>query len=143
MCRRRGTHCEWGTARRAATSSCPSVFPEAMFSDYLYVSSASETLKAHFADLSALLVERLHLGSSDLVLDIGCNDASLLDSFRRLEVRTLGVDPAENLAELAYPLSIDRFVGFFRAADRGPDRRQVGSGFTHHRHEHVPAHPCS
>jgi SAM-dependent methyltransferase len=93
--------------------------PGAMFSDYLYVSSASETLRAHFADLSALLVEGLGLGPSDLVIDIGCNDASLLDAFRQLGVRTLGVDPAENLAALAAPLSIDRFVGFFGALTAG------------------------
>src|SRR5262245_32786849 len=34
------------------TSAVP---PAAMFDDYLYVSSASETLKRHFTDLSRLL----------------------------------------------------------------------------------------
>lgn len=87
--------------------------PESMFSDYLYVSSASETLKSHFAELSRTLVDRHGLGGGDLVLDIGCNDASLLASFDRLGVRTLGVDPAANLADLAAPAGIDRFVGFF------------------------------
>jgi SAM-dependent methyltransferase len=89
--------------------------PGAMFSDYLYMSSASETLKTHFADLSSVLVSRLGLGSSDLVVDIGCNDASLLQAFSKLGTRTLGVDPAENLAELTAALEIDRFVGFFGA----------------------------
>jgi len=87
--------------------------PGAMFSDYLYMSSASETLKAHFADLSSVLVARLALGASDLVIDIGCNDASLLQCFDRLGTRTLGVDPAENLAVLAAPAGIERYVGFF------------------------------
>src|SRR5262245_24424121 len=48
--------------------------PQAMFEDYLYVSSASETLKAHFADLSRTLTTRLALAPKDLVVDIGCND---------------------------------------------------------------------
>jgi len=106
--------------------------PEAMFSDYLYMSSASETLKAHFADLSAVLVERLQLDPSDLVIDIGCNDASLLNAFRKLGVRTLGVDPAENLAQLAAPMSIDRFVGFFggKTARRIVDEWGVASLIT-------------
>ncbi len=89
--------------------------PSAMFTDYLYVSSASDTLRAHFDDLSDTLVKRHRLGPDDLVIDIGCNDASLLASFRRQGVRTLGVDPAENLAEFASDLGIERYVGFFNS----------------------------
>lgn len=87
--------------------------PDAMFTDYLYVSAASDTLREHFDDLSRTLAERHALGSDDLVIDIGCNDASLLGSFARLGVRTLGVDPAENLAERAKESGIERYVGFF------------------------------
>lgn len=87
--------------------------PSAMFDDYLYISSASDTLRAHFADLSTHLVERLGLGADDLVIDIGCNDASLLRSFREHGVRTLGVDPAVNLAELAADHGVERYTGYF------------------------------
>lgn len=90
--------------------------PGAMFEDYLYMSSASETLKAHFAELSGLLVERHRLEQQDLVIDIGANDASLLSAFRSHGVRTLGVDPASNLAVLSSSLGIDRVTGFFGAA---------------------------
>jgi hypothetical protein len=93
--------------------------PDAMFTDYLYVSAASDTLRDHFDDLSQTLTDRHGLGSKDLVIDIGCNDASLLGSFAKLGVRTLGVDPAENLAELAQPAGIDRYVGFFGADTAG------------------------
>jgi len=87
--------------------------PDAMFTDYLYVSAASDTLREHFDDLSRTLAERHGLGADDLVIDIGCNDGSLLGSFADLGVRTLGVDPAENLAELAKQSGIERYVGFF------------------------------
>jgi SAM-dependent methyltransferase len=90
-----------------------SVQPSDMFDDYLYISSASDTLVAHFDDLAKTLVERHQLGADDLVIDIGCNDASLLRSFRSLGTRTLGVDPAQNLAALVAELGIDRFTGFF------------------------------
>jgi SAM-dependent methyltransferase len=72
--------------------------PDAMFTDYLYVSAA---------------------GPDDLVIDIGCNDASLLGSFAKFGVRTLGVDPAENLAERARETGIERYVGFFGADTAG------------------------
>ena len=87
--------------------------PEEMFTEYLYISSASDTLRAHFDDLSGTLVERLDLGPEDLVIDIGCNDASLLAAFARRGTRALGVDPAKNLAEFARDTGIERYVGFF------------------------------
>lgn len=89
--------------------------PAAMFEDYLYMSSASETLKFHFADLAAIVTRRRELAASDLVVDVGCNDASLLKAFSSRGVRTLGVDPAENLAALATG-DVERYVGFFGAA---------------------------
>src|SRR5262245_23064986 len=93
--------------------------PAAMFEDYLYVSSASATLKAHLYELSDTIVARRGLGSSDLVIDIGCNDGTLLAGFQRHGVRTLGVDPAANLAALHTPAGFDRFTGFF-GADTAP-----------------------
>lgn len=89
--------------------------PAAMFEDYLYISSASETLKAHLYDLSDVVSGRRTLGPSDLVIDIGCNDGTLLNGFSRHGVRTLGVDPAANLAELTAGTGPERFTGFFGA----------------------------
>ena len=90
--------------------------PGAMFSDYLYVSGVSDTLKAHLHDLSDVVVQRYRPGAKDLVVDIGCNDGTLLTGFKRHGVRVLGVDPAENLAALTKDSGIDRHVGFFNAA---------------------------
>lgn len=87
--------------------------PSAMFEDYLYVSSASDTLKNHLWDLSDVVVVRHGLGERDLVIDVGANDGTLLKGFRRHGVRALAVDPAKNLAELYPDPEIDRYVGFF------------------------------
>jgi len=90
--------------------------PSAMFDDYLYISSASDTLKAHLFDLSDIVSERYHLNSKDLVIDIGCNDGTLLSGFKRHGVKTLGVDPAQNLAVFTEKLGIDRHIGFFNSS---------------------------
>ena len=90
-----------------------SVPPGAMFTDYLYVSGVSDTLKAHLHDLSDVIVERYRPSARDLVVDIGCNDGTLLNGFRRHGMRVLGVDPAENLAALTKDSGVDRYVGFF------------------------------
>jgi SAM-dependent methyltransferase len=88
--------------------------PSAMFEDYLYISSASDTLRQHLSDLSDAVVERLDLRADDLVIDVGCNDGTLLAGFLRHGLRTLGVDPARNLAALGNG-AIERYVGFFDA----------------------------
>ena len=87
--------------------------PSLMFEDYLYVSAASDTLREHLNDLADVVVERRQLGGEDLVIDIGANDATLLQGFARHGVKTLGVDPAVNLAEHAAASGIDRYTGFF------------------------------
>lgn len=89
--------------------------PHAMFTDYLYISSASETLKAHLEELSDVVVKRYQLGPAHLVIDIGCNDGTLLQGFSRHGVKTLGVDPAENLAHLTSGNGLERYVGFFNS----------------------------
>src|SRR5688572_11571052 len=89
--------------------------PQAMFDHYLYVSSASDTLKNHLWDLSDVILKRYTLGADDLVIDIGCNDATLLHGFKRYGVRTLGVDPAQNLAELTSENGIERCTALFNS----------------------------
>lgn len=93
--------------------------PSDMFDDYLYISSASDTLKAHLYELSDIVVERFQLGSDDFVIDIGCNDGTLLKGFQRHGVRMLGVDPAKNLAEFSHNNDADRFTDFFNRKNAG------------------------
>ncbi len=90
--------------------------PAAMFEDYLYMSGASSTLVGHFQDIAETMTKRLGLGNDDMVLDIGCNDASLLLQFRKLGIKTLGIDPAANLAEYVKDLGVDRITDFFGSA---------------------------
>lgn len=93
-----------------------SVPPGEMFDNYLYISSASDTLKNHLWELSDLVVERYHLGAQDLVIDIGCNDGTLLKGFQRHGVRLLGVDPAQNLAAFTDGSGIERCTKLFTTA---------------------------
>lgn len=99
-----------GCAHVQLTEAVP---PDAMFRDYLYISSGSDTLVAHLEDLSRLLASRYALGSADLVIDIGCNDGTLLNSFRQLGVKPLGIDPAENFAAFTQSSGIARYADYF------------------------------
>lgn len=80
------------------------VNPEIMFKHYLYVSGTSETLKSYFDFFARFTVERFKNYNSRPpanVLDIACNDGSQLDAYKKIGIRTYGVDPAENLHELS------------------------------------------
>lgn len=87
--------------------------PAAMFEDYLYISSMSETLVTHLHGLAQTVTQRCKLSGDDLVVDIGCNDGTLLQGFRKQGARTLGVDPAQNLAPLAAQKGVEVLTGFF------------------------------
>jgi hypothetical protein len=86
---------------------------ETMFSEYLYVSGTTASLRAHFRDTAARLIEALSLREGDLVVDIGSNDGTWLAQFTNLGLRGLGVEPARNLAEAANRDGIHTLNRFF------------------------------
>ena len=57
------------------------------------------------------------LQSGDLVIDIGCNDGTLLKSYQTKGLRLLGFDPATNIVEYARAAGIPVVNDFFSAAN--------------------------
>jgi hypothetical protein len=83
------------------------VDPKLMFEDYLYVSGTAKTMHSHF-ELFAALTDEIQNSVSNqkraeekTVLDIGCNDGTQLDYYKKLGYKTFGVDPAKNLCILS------------------------------------------
>jgi hypothetical protein len=74
------------------------VDPDLMFRNYLYVSSTSDTFREHCRELAATVAPIAGCAPGDLALDIASNDGCLLEQFKALGMRTIGVDPALNLA---------------------------------------------
>lgn len=80
------------------------VNPDLLFKDYLYVSGTSNEMKRYFdwfATYTREYYAMMWAMEADAVLDIGCNDGTQLDSFKRQGLKTFGVDPAENLHALS------------------------------------------
>lgn len=72
------------------------ISPEVLFKDYLYSSSDSPGLVAHFAVYAKEILKRF--GKKSRILEIGCNDGILLNHLKKLGANNLiGVDPATNL----------------------------------------------
>jgi hypothetical protein len=87
-----------------------------LFSEYLYVTGTSESMVAHNRRHAALLVEELKLTPNDLVIEVGSNDGSLLRSFQNEGMRTLGIEPAANIARMARDLGVETLTQFFDEA---------------------------
>lgn len=67
-----------------------------LFKNYLYVSGTSNTLIEYFRWFVKKCIPKYFKKKTN-VLDIACNDCSLLDIFYENKWDTYGVDPAENL----------------------------------------------
>lgn len=102
------------------------VSPALMFEDYLYISSLSDTLVGHLHGLARDVAGWQNLGAADLVVDVGCNDGTLLEGFRHRSARLLGIDPAKNLAAMARDKGVTVVNAFFGAASAGAVRAAHG-----------------
>ncbi len=115
------------------------VDPEVLFRDYIYVTGTSSTIAQHNVGYARTVVDLLGLGSDDLVIEVASNDGSLLQRFQDHGVRTLGVEPATNVAAMATAAGVDTVNRFFGQdagrelrAEYGPARAVIGNNVLAH-----------
>lgn len=89
------------------------VDPSAMFEEYVYVSGTSPSFVQHFEIYAKTIVSNFGLRKSDLVVDIGSNDGTLLRFFGEHGMQVLGVDPAREIARQASESGIETWPTFF------------------------------
>lgn len=105
-----------------STGFCPKCFlvqlmqtvpPERLFKDYVYFSSTSTSFLEHCKEIADDLVNKLNLNSENLVIEIASNDGAQLEVFKNLGIKILGIDPAQNIAEMANKRGIPTLPEFF------------------------------
>lgn len=87
-----------------------------LFSHYVYRSEISGTWRRHCERFVREARSEAGLDAGDLVVDIGSNDGTLLAAFRRSGFRTVGVDPASNLAPVARAKGVEAMTAFWGRA---------------------------
>jgi hypothetical protein len=87
--------------------------PERIFRDYRYLSSMSTTFLRHANDFVEHQIARGFISNEDWVLEIASNDGYLLKNFLSHGVRVIGVEPAENVADISRSLGIHTIAEFF------------------------------
>jgi hypothetical protein len=78
---------------------------------YPYTSGTTRILRDNFAQLSKEIAERYPLRQSELIVDIGSNDGTLLSNFTQ-HARVFGIEPT-NAGKLAVQRGIPTLTSFF------------------------------
>jgi ubiquinone/menaquinone biosynthesis C-methylase UbiE len=69
--------------------------PKVLYHKYYYQSGINQSMRDNLASISSLVEASITLYPGDVVLDIGCNDGTLLGSYKTQGLRLLGIDPSD------------------------------------------------
>jgi SAM-dependent methyltransferase len=89
------------------------VTADAIFSEYAYFSSYSDSWVAHARAYVEMAVQRFGLDEHSLVMELASNDGYLLQHVVARGIPALGIEPAANVAEVARERGIETVVEFF------------------------------
>ena len=103
------------------------VAPAALFSEYAYFSSYSDSWVEHARRYTQLMLERFSLDGSRQVMEIASNDGYLLQHFVAAGVPVLGIEPAENVARAAIDKGVRTVSCFFGRDSAARLKAQFGS----------------
>lgn len=78
-----------------------SVAPRVLYHDYGYRSGTNEIMRRNLAGIVTAVESLVKLQEGDTVLDVGCNDGTLLQSYSATGLDRVGIDPSTNVADVA------------------------------------------
>ncbi len=85
-----------------------------MFSErYGYRSGTNATMSNHLADIAKNMASCANLAAGDVILDIGCNDGTLLKSYPTQNLVKIGIDPIAAAFRDLYPADFVVEAKFF------------------------------
>src|SRR5262245_53725261 len=91
------------------------VDPLTMFTEhYGYRSGINQTMRHHLAGITREVMSRVELTARDIVLDIGCNDGTLLKQYPDTLIR-IGIDPLVEKFQSSYHGNFELVSSFFTA----------------------------
>jgi 2-polyprenyl-3-methyl-5-hydroxy-6-metoxy-1,4-benzoquinol methylase len=100
--------------------------PDALFKDYIYFSATSDLVHKHADYLARSFQKRFGLNENSRVVEIASNDGTVLKYFKKTGVKTLGVEPAANIAKVAVQEGIETLNAFFNSSTSQQIKEQYG-----------------
>jgi 2-polyprenyl-3-methyl-5-hydroxy-6-metoxy-1,4-benzoquinol methylase len=99
--------------------------PDAIFSNYSYFSSFSDTWLEHARSYVETICNQHKFDHKSQIVEIASNDGYLLKEFVRRKIPALGIEPAVNVAKVAQDAGVPTINKFFGSALA---RELVGQG---------------
>ena len=96
------------------------VSADVLFQDYFYFSSSITTLRTHFYEYAVEMTSRFLIPDKATVIEIGCNDGTMLNFFNKKNFNCLGFEPSTNVAEIDPPANISSVASRDCTADIAP-----------------------
>jgi len=87
--------------------------PSNIFSEYAYMSSFSNSWLNHIEEFVNTCIEKFDIKKDKQVIEIASNDGYLLQFFHKKDIKTLGIEPAQNVAKIAQEKNIETITKFF------------------------------
>lgn len=88
--------------------------PEKLFNkEYAYESSTTKTRRESYTELAEFTCKIAEIKQDQVVVDIGSNVGVLLNAFKNLGMKTIGIDASENIVKKANSIGITTLLGFF------------------------------
>ncbi len=86
-----------------------------LYNHYGYLSGTNEKMRRHLEAIAKTAMDLVDVTPGDCVLDIGCNDGTLLDCYKDYGYETWGMDPSSNVAAMASEKGHSVINDFFNA----------------------------
>lgn len=83
-----------------------------IYANYLYQTSVTTELSDLYQQLALTLVDKAEIKKDDLVVDVGSNDGTFLQAFKRYGVRPFGIEPAAGPADAAIKRGVATLCAF-------------------------------
>ncbi len=115
--------------------------PDALFKNYIYFSATSDLVHRHADYLAKSFQKRFGLAQGLQVVEIASNDGTVLQYFKKTGVKTLGIEPASNIAKVATEAGIETVNDFFNETTAENVKKQYGAAdviLGRHVFAHVP-----
>jgi len=89
--------------------------PEKMFhKNYAFFSSTSNSMQTHFKNFANQVLEKIRKTNDDpFVVELGCNDGIFLKHISQKGIRHLGIEPSQNVAQIAASQGVRTISEFF------------------------------
>ncbi len=91
--------------------------PNLMYDRYFYRSGINQTMTNNLNEIAKQAISKINLNQNDIVIDIGCNDGTLLQNYKELPVRSVGFDPAKNMVQFSKQTGATIITEFFSAEE--------------------------